>query len=303
VVVTSNPDAPFVRRLAAELLLFGYRVDVQARAAADDDLPQLLARSGGAALIAVDQGSQTAEVMVGESAAHGPARSERERLDPRRRADTNAAVLAERFRARLTELGIAPHAAAAEPPPAPPPVAVAPRPAPEPERRLWLAGAVGASSGGLGVTPEAELELRAFPARFLSTSAFGKLSLGSADVSSVEGTAQVRLLAGGVLIDAYPIRADSLALKLGLGALLVSANMSGQAADSAAAGRDVSVLVPAGMFESGVAWRVSPRVSAELRGFVGACSPRIGVHFQGRHVAEYGQPFFGGSLGVAVGVF
>ncbi|HVY27337.1 MAG TPA: hypothetical protein VHB79_12350 [Polyangiaceae bacterium] len=302
VVVTSNPDAPFVRRLAAELALFGYRVELQPRAGMDGDLLELLARSGGAALIAVDQGSQTAEVVVGESAVSGPARRERERLDPRRRADTNAAVLAERFRARLTELGIAPSASPEEaplPPPPPPP----PRPAPEPERRLWLAAALGVASGGLGAVPEAALELRAFPARFVSTSAFGKWSLSPANVRSDVGSADVRLVSGGVLIDAYPWRARDFALKAGLGALLVNASMSGHAADSAGKGREVSVLVAAGMFETGVTLRVAPRVAAEVSGFVGACSPRVGVHFEGQPVADYGQPFFGGSLGVAIGVF
>jgi hypothetical protein len=110
VVISSNPEAPFVRRLAAELSLFGYRVQVAERGDSDADLPGLLARSAAAALIAVDQGRQTVDIVVASSA--GPARQERERLDPRRQADTNAAVLAERFRARLTELGIAPGAAA-----------------------------------------------------------------------------------------------------------------------------------------------------------------------------------------------
>lgn len=291
-----------MRRLAAELALFGYRVDLQARAGSEGDLLELLARSGADALIAVDQGSQTAEVVVGEGAAVGAARRERERLDPRRRADTNAAVLAERFRARLTELGIAPTASPEEarlppPPPLPPP------PAPEPDRRLWLAAALGVASGGLGAVPEVALELRAFPARFVSTSAFGKLALSSAQVRGDAGSADVRFVSGGVLIDAYPWRADDLALKTGLGALLVNASMSGHAADSAGEGRDTSVLVPAGMFEMGLGLRLSPRVSAELSGFVGACSPRVAVHFKGQHIADYGQPFYGGSLGFAIGVF
>jgi hypothetical protein len=303
VVVTSSPDTPFVRRLAAELSLFGYRVEVQARASSEADLPELLARSGGAALIAVDPGSQTAEVVVGESDARGPLRRERERLDPRRRADTNAAVLAERFRARLTELGIAPSDATESPPPTR--LAPAPVPAAEPDRRLWVATALGVSSGGFGAVPDAELELRAFPARFLSTSAFGKLSLTTAEVGAGNsaGKADVRLISGGVLIDVYPVRRRELSLKLGAGAALVSAGMHGRPADSAWTGRDASVLVAAGMFESGAAWRLSPRVSAELRGFIGACSPKIGVHFSGEHVAEYGQPFYGGSLGIAFGVF
>ena len=62
-------------------------------------------------------------------------------------------------------------------------------------------------------------------------------------------------------------------------------------------------LVPAGMLETGAGLRLAPRVSAELRGFVGACSPRVGVRFDGHSVAHYGQPFFGASLGVAVGIF
>ena len=302
VVVTSNPDAPFVRRLAAELALFGYRVEIASRAAGDNDLNELLVRSGGAALIAVDQGRQTAEVIVGEQAGGVPARQERERLDPRRRADTNAAVLAERFRARLTELGIAPGPSAALPPPEPPvPLAL---PAPEPreaERRLWLAAALGATSGGLGLLPDLQLELRAFPVAWLSTSAFGRWSPIAAEVSSREGESKVRLLGGGVLIDVYPVRRQ-LVVNVGLGVMLVSAGMAGHAT-MPYAGRDDSVLVPAGMFQSGAALRLSPRVSAELRGFVGACSPRIGVRFAGHTVAEYGQPFFGASIGLGVGVF
>jgi hypothetical protein len=305
VVVTSSPDAPFVRRLAAELSLFGYRVEVASRGSSlETDLGELLKRSGGAALIAVDQGRQTAEVIVGDSAGGVPARHERERLDPRRRADTNAAVLAERFRARLTELGILPGVEPALPPPEPIPVDLPlPRTRPiEPEPRLWLAAAMGASSGGLGVLPEAQLELRAFPVRWLSTSAFGKWSPVAATVNASQGQAHVKLLQGGVLIAVYPLRGE-LAVNVGLGAMLVSATMLGHAAALPFYGREDSVLVPAGMFEAGVGLRLAPRVSAELRGFVGACSPRIGVRFGGQNVAHYGQPFLGAALGVSVGVF
>jgi hypothetical protein len=302
VVVTSNPDAPFVRRLAAELSLFGYRVEVEARAAGDGDLAELLVRSGGAALIAVDHGRQTAEVIVGERAGDAPVQRERERLDPRRRADTNAAVLAERFRARLTELGIAPGTTSALPPPQEPvPVDPPPPVRREAERRLWVAAAFGATSGGLGPLPDVQLEMRAFPVRWLSTSAFGKWSPVAAQVDSTEGEANVRLLAGGVLIDAYPLRRE-LVVNVGLGAMLVSASMAGRA-EAPWGGREDSVLVPAGMLETGAAWRLSPRVSAELRGFIGVCSPRVGVRFAGRTVADYGQPFIGASLGVGVGVF
>jgi hypothetical protein len=301
VVISNSPDAPFVRRLAAELSLFGYRVEVASRPAGDPDLPEVLARAGGAALIAVDQGQQTAEVIVAERAGMGLARRELERLDPRRRADTNAAVLAERFRARLTELGIAPGAEPELPPLAEPERAVSQPAAPEPERRLWVAGAFGITSGGLGAVPDASLEVRAFPVRWLSTSAFGKLSLGAAKVRDPAAEADVRLLQGGVLIDAYPVRGD-LVVMGGLGAMLVNAAMSGRAS-APLSGRTDSVLVPAGMFEAGAGLRLSTRVTVELRGFVGACSPRIGVRFAGRNVAQFGQPLFGASLGLAVGVF
>ncbi|HEX2874648.1 MAG TPA: hypothetical protein VHP33_25525 [Polyangiaceae bacterium] len=302
VVVTSQPDAPFVRRLAAELSLFGYRVEIAARAPGEGDLPELLARSGGAALIAVDQGRQTAEVVVAEAAGAGPARQERERLDPRRRADTNAAVLAERFRARLTELGIPPGPAPELSPPEEPLRVVLPQPAPrEVERRLWLVAAFGATSGGLGVLPDVQLELRALPVPWLSTSAFGKWSPVAADVTAPQGEASVRLLSGGLLIDAYPWR-NELVINVGLGAMLVSAEMTGRASPPFGGERD-SVLVPAGMLQTGVALRLSPRVSAELRAFVGACAPRVGVRFANQSVAHYGQPFVGVSLGAAIGVF
>jgi hypothetical protein len=300
VVVTSNPEAPFVRRLAAELSLFGYHVEVAQRASADTDLSELLTRSGGAALIAVDQGRQTAEVVVGEAAGSGPARQERERLDPRRRADTNAAVLAERFRARLTELGIPPGETPALPV-AVEPVQVPSAAPPEIERRLWLAAALGVSRGGLGAMPEAQLALRAFPVRWLSTSAFGKWAPFAAEVRARQGQADVRLLSGGVLIDVYPLR-HRLIINAGLGAMLVSASMAGRAS-APWGGQQDSVLVPAGLFEVGAAWRLSPRVSAELQAFVGACAPRVGVRFAGETVASYGQPFLGGSLGVGVGLF
>ena len=303
VVVTSSPEAPFVRRLAAELSLFGYRVEVASRTSVETDLGELLKRSGGAALIAVDQGRQTAEVIVGDSAGGAPARHERERLDPRRRAETNAAVLAERFRARLTELGISPGVEPTLPPPDPIRVELPPAPPPPPaEHRLWLAVALGATSGGLGALPDAQLELRAFPVRWLSTSAFGKWSPVAAEVNASQGQAKVKLLQGGVLIDIYPVRRE-LAVNVGLGAMLVSATMLGHAAAPAFDGREDSVLVPAGMFEAGAGLRLAPRVSAELRGFVGACSPRIGMRFDGQKVAHYGQLFFGASLGVSVGVF
>src|ERR1041384_1871864 len=158
VVLSISPETPFVRRLAAELALFGYRVEVAPRAAADADLAGTLARSGGAALISVDPSAQTAEIIVGNRGSTGPTR-ERERLDPRRQADTNAAVLAERFRARLTELGIAPGPAAAERPPAIVPEVLPPSPGrEEPEQRLWLRAGLGGTSGGLGLLPDVALE-------------------------------------------------------------------------------------------------------------------------------------------------
>lgn len=259
-----------------------------------------MAKSGGSALIAVDQGRQTAEVVVAERAAPGGARREVERLDPRRRVDTNAAVLAERFRARLTELGIVPPP---EPSPVAPPPVVAERTpaASEPERRLWVAGAVGATSGGLGLQPDAGLELRAFPVRWLSTSAFVKLSLSDSRVTADEGSADVGVLAGGLLIDVYPLRGP-VSAHVGAGALLVNAEMSGSA-EPPWQGQKVSVLVPGAIFEGGTALRITPRVSAELRGFVGACSPRIAVRIADRKAGDYGAPLFGASLGVAVGVF
>ncbi len=307
VVVSSSPDAPFVRRLAAELSLFGYRVELIAPRAAATDLEALLRASGGAALIAVDQGKQTAEIVVaeivvGERAFAGPARHERERLDPRRRPDTNAAVLAERFRARLTELGIAPgvttplvEPSVDSPPPSPPRSPAPPAP------RLWVAGGLGASSGGLGITPDAELELRVFPVTWLSTSAFGRASLLPAEVQALEGHTDVRLLAGGVSIATYPVRSDW-RLKLGVGAMLVSASMQGHAVAPFGSEPD-SVLVPAATFEAGVGYRLAPHVFLELRGFAGACAPRIGVRFAGRQVARFGQPLIGATLGAAIGVF
>ncbi len=301
VVISNTPDTPFVRRLAAELSLFGYQVEVLDRSASEPELEQVLERSGGAALIAVDQGKQTAEIIVAHQASTGPERA-RERLDPRRRADTNAAVLAERFRARLTELGILPAASSPLSEPIepvridlPPPRLV------EPERRLWLAAALGAADGGLGLRPNAQLEIRAFPVRWLSTSAFAKLSPLASRVSAPEGEADVTWLAGGVLIDAYPLR-EAFVLKAGLGAMLVSTEMKGRA-ELPWGGRSDTVLVPAGLAEAGAAWRLGPRTSVELQGFVGVCSPRVGVRFGGRTVADFGQPLYGVSLGLAVGVF
>lgn len=300
-VISNQPEAPFVRRLAAELSLFGYQVEVSGREGDEQSLEELLARSGGAALIAVDQGRQTAEIIVASGPSGAP-RRERERLDPRRRADTNAAVLAERFRARLTELGIAPaRASPLDLPPEPArvdaPIAILP----EQERRLWLAAAIGASSGGLGARPDAQLELRAFPVRWLSTSAFAKVSPLAAKVTELEGRAELRWFAGGVLIDAYPVR-GAVVLKTGLGAMLLNAEMSGRA-EPPWGGRDDSVLVPAGVIEAGAALPLGKSAAVELQGFVGACSPRVGVRFAGRNVAHFGQPFFGASLGMAVGVF
>ena len=299
--MSSNPDTPFVRRLAAELSLFGYGVAVVTRNTSDVDLGDLLVASGGAALIAVDPGKQTVDVVVAPRTSGGRARYERERLDPRRRADTNAAVLAERFRARLTELGIAPSSGMAPPDPV---VAersdepVSTRPV---ERRLWLSGAVGGTSGGVGFVPDAQLEIRAFPVPWLSTSAFAKVSPFAAEVSSAEGQTDVRFLSGGVLIDAYPLR-DEVVIKAGVGAMLVNAAMSGRA-PTPLRGKEDSVLVPAGLVDVGGALRLSSRVSAEVVGFVGLCAPRVGIRFAGRPVAHYGQPFFGASFGLAIGVF
>jgi hypothetical protein len=297
IVISSDPQAPFVRRLAAELSLFGYRVEVATRTAEDPELEAELRHWGGSALISVDASGQSAEVVVTDSA--GGVKRERERLDPRRRADTNAAVLAERFRARLTELGISP-APAPVSEPAPPPSP--PRPPPRAEPRLWLAAAVGVTGGGLGMMPELELELRALPVRWLSTSAFGKLTPVAAEVTAPEGDAKVRLLSVGVAIDGYPMPASSPSVKLGVAAEVVNAYMSGRAVPPYG-GQDDSVLVAAAMARAGVAWRLGARAQVDLTGFIGACSPRIGVRFAGRNVADFGQPFFGASLGFGWGVF
>lgn len=302
IVTATNPDAPLVRRLAAELSLFGYRVDVATLAPDDGQPSEMLLCSRGAALIAVDESAKTAELVVCERPGTGPAVREVERLDPRRRPDINAVVLAERSRARLTELGLAPGPTLASAPPlaAPAPERAQRRPGAA-ERWLWLVGALGASTGGLGALPEVELELRAFPLRWLSTSAFAKWSPLGAQVSAREGQVDVRLLTGGALIDVYPTRGP-LSLKLGLGATLVNVSMSGRAA-APWEGREDVVLVSAAIFRSGAALRLSPRVSAELHGFVGVCSARVGVRVAGETVARYGQPFLGASLGLAVGLF
>jgi hypothetical protein len=149
--------------------------------------------------------------------------------------------------------------------------------------------------------PEVQLALRAFPVRWLSTSAFGRWSPFPAEVRAAQGQSDVRLLQGGVLIDVYPLR-RRLVVNVGLGAMLVSANMEGRASPPWGGEHD-SVLVPAATFETGAAWRVSPRVSAELQAFIGACAPRVGVRFGGESVAHYGQPFVGASLGLGVGLF
>lgn len=300
VVLSSNPEAPFVRRLSAELALFGYRVEVVTRGGAEVRLDELLRTTAAEALIAVDAGNRSAEVIVARGASVAPQRV-RERLDPRRRADTNAAVLAERFRARLTELGIAPSASAL-----PLDLPDAPRAASSPaladrERLLWVAALVGGTSGGLGFMPDAQLEIRAFPVRWLSTGAFAKVSPFPAQLRAPEGEADVRWLAGGVLIDVYPWR-DPIVIKAGVGAMLVSAAMSGRA-QPPWGGRKDAVLVPAGLFHAGVALRMGSRAFVELESFLGACSPRVGVRFGGRTVGDFGQPFFGASLGLAVGIF
>jgi hypothetical protein len=123
-------------------------------------------------------------------------------------------------------------------------------------------------------------------------------------VSGYEGSADVRLFAAGVLLDAYPLAGErrDLLFKLGVGAMLLSATMSGRAS-APWRGQDDSVLVPAGVFESAAVWRLSPRATLELRGFVGICSSRVVLRLGGRRAADFGQPFVGLSVGGAVGVF
>ena len=116
----------------------------------------------------------------------------------------------------------------------------------------------------------------------------------------------VGLLGEGGMASIYKatdlLSGEPVVLKAGVGAMLVSAEMSGRA-ERPFGGRDVSVLVPAGLVQGGAALRLGPRASLELQGFVGVCSPRVGVRIDGRSVASFGQPFSGASLGLAVGVF
>jgi hypothetical protein len=303
IVLTGHPDAPFVRRLAAELVLFGYRVDVQERSAATADANELLPSSSAAALVAVDPGEGTAEILV-RSPSSGNTQTEAEHLDPRRPPETNAAVLAERFRARLTELGILPTEESSARPIQHPDVSGSPPAGPGPSpRRVWVAAALGVSGGGLGLQPDVMLELRAFPARIVSASAFGRLTLKPASVDASEASADVRFISVGLALDAHPVRTRAFSLATGVSLALVHAGMSGRAARQGWEPREDSVLVPAGTLDARVASEIAPNVSAELRGFFGACAPRIGVHFAGHSVADYGQPLFGGSLGLAFGVF
>jgi hypothetical protein len=152
--------------------------------------------------------------------------------------------------------------------------------------------------------PDLELELRAFPASWLSASVLGRISPVPARVSGPEGTADARLFAAGLLLDAYPLgrgRGDLL-FKLGAGAMLLNVAVEGRASPPFR-GRDDSLLVAAGVFESGAAWRLSPRALLELRAFVGVCSPRVVIRLADRRAADFGRPFVGVSVGAAVGVF
>lgn len=296
-VLSESPDAPFARRLAAELSLFGYRVEVMPRPAAGDEV-ELLARVGGVALIAVDPGDQSAQFVVPTPTG---AHVERERLDPRRPVDTNAAVLAERLRARLAELGLPPGSSQAQP--ADPPRLIE-RSAPTvlaPEPRLWVGVDVGIATAGVGALPAIGLDLRAFPVKWLSTGAFGGWTPLPAAVRAEEGSADLRLQSAGVRIDVYPLDRP-VRVGLGAGALLIGARMSGRAS-SPWLGRDDSVLVPAGLLAASGAVRLSSRTVLELRGFAGACASRVAVRFGGRTVADLGQPLLGASLGLAVGLF
>jgi hypothetical protein len=300
IVVSDEPEAPFVRRLIAELALFGYDVRLAERELGAAPLRRILETSGAAALIAVDQRRQTADVVVAGDAS-APLRQERERLDPRRHADTNAAVLAERFRARLTELGIAPAggmeeaAAVSLPEPAEAPPAV------REDKRLWIAASLGIVEGGLGAMPEAGLELRAFPVAWLSTSATLKLAPLAVTVRGSEGRADVTLVSSGIFIDAHPMSGER-ELSFGAGALLVNASMSGSA-PAPLTGTNDSVLVPAAVLRAAAQLRQGKRWLLELQLFAGFCAPRIGVRFAGREVAEFGQPFYGAGFGGALGVF
>lgn len=297
-VLSENPDAPFARRLAAELSLFGYRVEVMPRPVAGDDA-ELLARVGGVALIAVEPDDQSAEFVV---PAPGGARVEHERLDPRRPVDTNAAVLAERLRARLAELGLPRPGSSPAESTAPPRLVERPsRATAEPERRLWIGADVGAVAAGVGALPEIGLDLRAFPVPWLSTSAFGGWTPLPAVVRSEEGSADLRLQSAGVRLDVYPL-ARPVRIGLGAGALLIGARTTGRA-NSPWLGRDDSVLVPAGLLAVSGAVRLSSRAVLELRGVAGACASRVAVRFGGKTVADLGQPLLGASLGLAVGLF
>jgi hypothetical protein len=159
----------------------------------------------------------------------------------------------------------------------------------------------GGTSGGLGLLPEAQLEVRALPVRWLSTSVFGRWSPWAAVVRAPEGQARVRLLSAGLSLDARVSR-SSLELGVGLGASVVAATMSGQA-EAPWGGRQDTVLVPAAQMQGAAGLRISPRISAELRGFFGTTAPRVGVRFDGRTAASFGQPFVGASLGFGVGIF
>ncbi len=291
-----------IARLRAELSTLGFEV-VDVTLAANEGasaLDDAARRVNAFAAVHVVPSRGGVEVWVADSATGKTLRRE-QIIGPGEPFDDVVALqAAERLRAHLAELGLAPKRVEPQQP------TRAPSPAPAKPRadiaRLFLEAGPGAglSPGGLGVTGHAFVGLRWRTSRTVGFDAFVALPITAATVSAKEGSADVRPSLGGVDVAAWLLDPGG-PWQIAAAGGIALAHLS-IAADPVPPylGQDEQNFAAMPFARLSVARAMGPRFRVGLDALVGVATPRPVIQFAGREVAHWGQPLFLSVLDLAV---
>jgi hypothetical protein len=293
-VVGDADDEAIVRQLRAELSALGFEVLAPEAPAEDDD--ELWADDLGvvAAIRVADH--EALEIRIVDRATGQSVQHRVEIPQPLTEEDARIVALRaiELLRASLREPQEAPVVNPAPPTPSPT------RPPAAPRFFLHFAPAVAGSPGGLGPSLHALLGLRWMPHRHLGLAIQALAPTVGTVARGPEGTARIHtalVLAAAHVSFVSPSARWQPDAGIGLGPAFL--RMRGAAATAYDDATDV-VTSAALAARFGLAVAVSPRLRLRLDGHIGALVPRPLVRFAGRTVADWGQPFGLGVLGLEV---